>query len=60
MAVKLTVAEKKRRVREKRDKKIRTMYSKIDRKTKKKVHSVRSLAKVFELSKTRIHEIVTK
>ena len=53
------LAQKMRAMRSRRDKKIQALYAKIDRKTKKKIHSIRSLAKVFELSKSRIHEIVS-
>ena len=57
---KLTAAQKAQKFREKRDKKLKALYSQIDRKTGTRKYTVRSLAKQFEMSKSRVHEIVSK
>lgn len=55
---KLTASQKAQQHREKRDEKLKTLYSKIDHKTGTRKHSVRSLAEQFGMSKSRVHEIV--
>lgn len=57
---KLTEAQKQQKARDKRDSKLRTLYSKTNKKTGKKLYSVRSLAEQFGISKSRVHEIVSK
>lgn len=45
---------------EKRNAKMVEMYAKIDKKTGKRVHSTRSIAEKFGISKTRSWEILSK